>query len=263
MPPQLTPFYRPLTRLAESQLFVQILRLTFNRFVRASRWSSEPLLHRALFLCGIALNEQQRRDEERAEALAHQRAATAPFRFIEHAESEGIGALLVQLESRIDNAFFGDLLTWTQRQYREALERQRGSSDCARSQQSSAQSVATKSATMSKSERSKIAEQKRQAALERVSAATCGRQMACKRCLPADEAPPTIVQNSTSSLSLRRAAAKDGAHKNDGLEDRRAKAPSGARARECGCGRATKNNPRNTVLLCQLAKPLRKLITWS
>ncbi|KAI6207263.1 E3 ubiquitin-protein ligase [Aphelenchoides fujianensis] len=161
--PLLQPFFRPLTRLAECRLFCQLLRVVFERFIKGSRWASEPLLFRALFLCGIALNEQQRRDDEREEASAHQRQLPPEFLFVQNAEAEGLGGLLQRLESRIDANVFGDLLWWTTEKYKAAVKRTKGSSSSAAEPAASA-----RAARPDKPSKGEVAAQKRQQAMERM-----------------------------------------------------------------------------------------------
>jgi hypothetical protein len=94
--------------------------MNFDRYLKTSRFSSEGLLHRALFLCGIALNEQLRVEDERDEALAHQRQTTPErFHFIEHAEQLNLLDKLKTLEARVDPELFGNLVWWTIQRYKE------------------------------------------------------------------------------------------------------------------------------------------------
>uniref|UniRef100_A0A915DHW0 E3 ubiquitin-protein ligase n=1 Tax=Ditylenchus dipsaci TaxID=166011 RepID=A0A915DHW0_9BILA len=59
IPPKFSPFFKPVTRLAESDLFVKLLRVVFERVAKRSRFASDGCFHRALFLTAMALNEQQ------------------------------------------------------------------------------------------------------------------------------------------------------------------------------------------------------------
>ncbi|KAI6219878.1 E3 ubiquitin-protein ligase [Aphelenchoides besseyi] len=168
MGPQLQPFYRPLTRLAESRLFLQLIRVVFERFIKGSRWSTESLFHSALFLCGIALNEQQRRDDERDEAKAHQRQIPPEFRFVQNAEAEGLGTLFQRLESRIDTQIFGDLLWLTSERYKEAVKRVQGPNSSTLSPPTEPVEQQPAPKVANKQSKSGIAVLKRQAAMERM-----------------------------------------------------------------------------------------------
>lgn len=98
VPPPFEPFYEPILNVLESPLFVKLIRAVFERFAKRSRFSSEPLLHRALFLCGIALNEQE-----------NQSSNGKAFKFIERAEEEGLLDLLHKLDGlKIES--YGDLV---------------------------------------------------------------------------------------------------------------------------------------------------------
>lgn len=154
-------------RLGESQLLVQLIAMNFDRYLKSSRFSSEGLLHRALFLCGIALNEQLRVEDERDEALANQRQAPERFRFIEHAENLNLLDKLKALEPRVDAELFGNLIWWSIKRYKEAQVRyHNGNVGTQSSEKSQESSVNEKS---NKSEKAEIAARKRQQAMERVS----------------------------------------------------------------------------------------------
>lgn len=82
----------------ESPLFVKLIKAVFERFLKRSRFSSEPLLHRGLFLVGMALNEQNK-------CLNNGK----PFKFIEFGEQEGILELLARLDA-LKEETHGDLI---------------------------------------------------------------------------------------------------------------------------------------------------------
>ncbi|KAI6183003.1 E3 ubiquitin-protein ligase [Aphelenchoides bicaudatus] len=150
--PKFEPFFAPIVRLAESKLLVQIISMNFDRYLKSSRFSSEGLLHRALFLCGIALNEQLRIENERDEAFAHQRQAPERFRFIEHAEE------LKLLDKH--------LVWWTIQRYKEAQMRYHNGNVGVLSSEKSQEVDETEKSN--KSEKAEIAARKRQQAMERM-----------------------------------------------------------------------------------------------
>jgi hypothetical protein len=140
--------------------------MNFDRYLKSSRFSSEGLLHRVLFLCGIALNEQLRVEDERDEALAHQRQSTPErFRFIEHAEQLNLLDKLKALEAKVDAELFGDLIWWIIQRYSEAQTRYGNAS----TQTIDKPQESTTPDKNNKAEKAEIAARKRQQAMERVS----------------------------------------------------------------------------------------------
>ena len=89
-PIEFQEFFEPITKLFESDLFVRILSLILARFEKHSRYSSDGLLHRCLYLIGMGLNEQE---------LNHKRSV--PFSFLEKAESAEVFKLLKNLEGKV------------------------------------------------------------------------------------------------------------------------------------------------------------------
>jgi hypothetical protein len=139
--------------------------MILDRHLKSSRFSSEGLLHRALFLCGIALREQLKVEDERDEALAHQRQAPERFRFIEFANKMQILDKLKKLESKAEAEVFGDLIWWTIQKYNEAQSRCTQSVHASTSEKSQDK---PDSETINKAEKSELAARKRQLAMEKV-----------------------------------------------------------------------------------------------
>ena len=84
-----------------SPLFAKLVRVVFERFAKRSRFASDSLLHRALFLTGMALNEQLREDVEETQ------------NFTTVAKDEGILELMTALEGKPEVEVHADLLWWT------------------------------------------------------------------------------------------------------------------------------------------------------
>lgn len=101
LPPLFEPFYQPITRIVASPLFVKLLRIVFERFAKRSRFASDSLLHRALYLTGMALNEQLREDN-----------GEGPV-FTAVAKQDGLLELMSALEGKPEVEVHADLLWWT------------------------------------------------------------------------------------------------------------------------------------------------------
>jgi hypothetical protein len=165
--PRFEPFFAPLVQLAESKIYVQLIAITFDRYLKSSRFSSEALLHRALFMCGIGLNEQLRALDDRDEAIAHQRQTPARFRFIEHGDELDLLAKLQSLEKKVDAEVYGDLVWWAAQRYKEAQARYYNGSSLVAQQEGSQERDPVSNAN--KSEKAEIAARKRQQAMDRVN----------------------------------------------------------------------------------------------
>lgn len=139
----------------------------FDRYLKSSRFSSEGLLHRVLFLCGIALNEQIRIEDERDKALAHQRQAPERFKFIEHAEQLNLLDKLKKLEAKADSSVFGDLIWWMIQRYNEAQLRYHNGNVGPQLREKPQETITSDESK--KPNKSDIAAKKRQQAMERVS----------------------------------------------------------------------------------------------
>lgn len=101
--PKLKPFYAPMLRVFESDLFVKLLRVVFERYSKRSRFASESLVQRALFLMGMALNEQK-------SALNDKRQ----FGFLDLAVKEDLMMFLGKINDKQTNNTYSDLLWWIQ-----------------------------------------------------------------------------------------------------------------------------------------------------
>ncbi|VDK50441.1 unnamed protein product [Gongylonema pulchrum] len=60
MPPQFEPFFEPIINLLCSKMMMQLIRVVLCRVAKRSRYASDGLLHRVLYLVGMGLNEQIR-----------------------------------------------------------------------------------------------------------------------------------------------------------------------------------------------------------
>uniref|UniRef100_A0A8R1I2W7 E3 ubiquitin-protein ligase n=1 Tax=Caenorhabditis japonica TaxID=281687 RepID=A0A8R1I2W7_CAEJA len=58
--PDFTPFFENIPSLLKSPVLIHVLRLTIDRTTRRSRYSSDRVFHKALYLIGIALNEEEK-----------------------------------------------------------------------------------------------------------------------------------------------------------------------------------------------------------
>uniref|UniRef100_A0A183C9E3 E3 ubiquitin-protein ligase n=1 Tax=Globodera pallida TaxID=36090 RepID=A0A183C9E3_GLOPA len=108
MPPPFAPFFAPLLRIMESDLFVKLIRVVFERVAKRSRFVSDGLFYRTLFLTGMALNEQK---------SAHLRNES--FNFLRMAKAEGIFDFLVRLQDKPEAEAHNDLLWWIMKHYSE------------------------------------------------------------------------------------------------------------------------------------------------
>lgn len=100
--PKFTKFFRPVLRLFESYTFIKLIRVVYERISKRSRFVSDGLLHRALFLTGMALNEQKRIINEKDET----------FCFWERAKEEKLFEFLSKLENKPEVETHASLLWW-------------------------------------------------------------------------------------------------------------------------------------------------------
>ncbi|KAI1713887.1 ATP-dependent clp protease adaptor protein clpS domain-containing protein [Ditylenchus destructor] len=112
MPPNFAPFFKPIVRLAECELFIKLLRVIFERVGKRSRFSNDGCFHRALFLTGMALNEQQRAMDNGEE-----------FGFIHKAETESLLSLMTNLQNKPEGETHADLLACIIQKYQQLNNR--------------------------------------------------------------------------------------------------------------------------------------------
>lgn len=103
LPIKFTKFFKPILRLFESYTLIRLIRVVFERISKRSRFVSDGLFHRALFLTGMALNEQKRVFEEKEDV---------PFYFWERAKEEKLFDFLSKLENRPEVEAHANLLWW-------------------------------------------------------------------------------------------------------------------------------------------------------
>uniref|UniRef100_F1KVN5 E3 ubiquitin-protein ligase n=1 Tax=Ascaris suum TaxID=6253 RepID=F1KVN5_ASCSU len=102
--PSFEPFFRPITSLLRSSVLLTLIRTIIERTAKRSRYSSDALFHRALFLIGMGLVEQ---------------ADNNKFDFIRAADESAIFELLEKLNGKPEVRANADLLAWTVQRYRE------------------------------------------------------------------------------------------------------------------------------------------------
>ncbi|ETN84892.1 ATP-dependent Clp protease adaptor protein ClpS [Necator americanus] len=99
------PFFAPAKNILKTPCLIKILKLVLDRTGKRSRFSSDRLLHRALYLIGMALHEQTRDPRD--------------FLFTEVAEKEELFRSLESLSGSSEVATHADLLWWTIQKYKE------------------------------------------------------------------------------------------------------------------------------------------------
>ncbi|RCN38051.1 hypothetical protein ANCCAN_16040 [Ancylostoma caninum] len=104
-PCEFEPFFAPARNILKTPCLIKILKIVLDRTGKRSRFSSDRLLHRALYLIGMALHEQTR--DPRG------------FLFTEVAEKEELLRSLESLSGSSEVATHADLLWWTIQKYKE------------------------------------------------------------------------------------------------------------------------------------------------
>ncbi|VIO97030.1 Zinc finger in N-recognin family protein [Brugia malayi] len=102
MPPQFESFFAPIINLLRSKMMMQLIRIVLDRTARRSRYSSDGLLHRILFLVGMGLNEQ---------------TINSNFDFIGCAEEANIFTLMKNLNGKPESEPHADLLGYLLQRY--------------------------------------------------------------------------------------------------------------------------------------------------
>lgn len=105
VPCEFEPFFIPIRNILKTPCLIKILKLVLDRTGKRSRFSSDRLLHRALYLIGMALHEQAR--------------DLKGFPFIEIAAREELLQSLESLAGSAEVASHADLLWWTIEHYKQ------------------------------------------------------------------------------------------------------------------------------------------------
>uniref|UniRef100_A0A158Q8Z9 E3 ubiquitin-protein ligase n=1 Tax=Elaeophora elaphi TaxID=1147741 RepID=A0A158Q8Z9_9BILA len=111
MPPQFEPFYAPIVNLLLSKMMMQLLCIVLERTARRSRYSSDGLLHRVLFLVGMGLNEQ---------------AMNKNFDFVGCAEKADVFTLMKNLIGKPESEPHADLLEYLLELYQKTKSESQG-----------------------------------------------------------------------------------------------------------------------------------------
>ena len=85
----------------ESEVFIKLMRVIVERMSKRSRFVSDGLFYRALFLLGMSLNEQKRAYEDGKE-----------FKFLQMARIEGLFGTLERIFEKSEVETHNDLLWW-------------------------------------------------------------------------------------------------------------------------------------------------------
>uniref|UniRef100_A0A158R6B5 E3 ubiquitin-protein ligase n=1 Tax=Syphacia muris TaxID=451379 RepID=A0A158R6B5_9BILA len=102
VPPEFEPFFAPIRNLLLSPVLIRIVRVILERTAKRSRYSSDGLLHRALYIVGLGLNEQIVDDK---------------FDFVNEAEKEDILRLMELLAGKAEASVNTDLLGYLIERY--------------------------------------------------------------------------------------------------------------------------------------------------
>lgn len=116
LPPPFTRFFAPLLQvknlrfirnrkyifqIMESDIFINLLHVIVERVNKRSRFASDGLFYRTLFLLGMSLNEQKRAHTEGKE-----------FKFLQKSNASGIFETLERMMNRPEVETHVDLLWW-------------------------------------------------------------------------------------------------------------------------------------------------------
>lgn len=110
--PEFLPFFENIPLLLKSNILLHVFRIVIDRTSRRSRFSSDRVFHKVLYLIGIALNEEER---------------DASFGFTKKAEEFiGLLALLEGLLGKPESAICPTLLEVTVEKYRKLMKMKAG-----------------------------------------------------------------------------------------------------------------------------------------
>lgn len=101
--PKFTKFFKPILRIFESYTFIKLNHIVFKRVGKENVITSDKILHRALFLVGMALNEQIRSIEENENET---------LRFLERANEEKLFESILKLKNQFEVEMLANLLWW-------------------------------------------------------------------------------------------------------------------------------------------------------
>uniref|UniRef100_A0A914Y631 E3 ubiquitin-protein ligase n=1 Tax=Panagrolaimus superbus TaxID=310955 RepID=A0A914Y631_9BILA len=104
IPPEFETFFEPILRILDNGLFIRLLYFIINRFQKRSRYSSEGLFHRGLFLIGMAMNEQIQRHKKGD--------PEKELNFVDQAEEIGIFNILRDLSGKSEAESHQNLILW-------------------------------------------------------------------------------------------------------------------------------------------------------
>uniref|UniRef100_A0A1I8B9X3 E3 ubiquitin-protein ligase n=1 Tax=Meloidogyne hapla TaxID=6305 RepID=A0A1I8B9X3_MELHA len=148
LPPPFSRFFAPILKIMESDVFIKLIHTIIERTTRRSRFVSDQLFYRAIFLLGMALNEQKR-----ANSQGHE------FNFIKMATKEGIFDKLERMMNKSELESHSDFLWWIVTNYKSL---------CVQKQDETKHSEKKVECTSGPSQKAAMAAKTRQLALERM-----------------------------------------------------------------------------------------------
>uniref|UniRef100_A0AC35FZC7 E3 ubiquitin-protein ligase n=1 Tax=Panagrolaimus sp. PS1159 TaxID=55785 RepID=A0AC35FZC7_9BILA len=101
--PEFEPFFEPILRIFDNPLFIRLLFYIISRFQKRSRYSSDLLFHRGLFLIGMAMNEEIELRKKNSEKMLN---------FVAQAETIGIFSILRDLSGKSEAESHQNLILW-------------------------------------------------------------------------------------------------------------------------------------------------------
>ncbi|CAI4229946.1 unnamed protein product [Auanema sp. JU1783] len=106
IPCEFEHFFAPIIELLRCKTVIRVCKVVIDRCLKCHRFSSDRLLHRALFLIGMGLQEQER-------------STNNSFDYVSQANEEG----LLQLLEKVHDAHFSqthhDLVWWTMTKFKQ------------------------------------------------------------------------------------------------------------------------------------------------
>uniref|UniRef100_A0A1I7TK99 E3 ubiquitin-protein ligase n=1 Tax=Caenorhabditis tropicalis TaxID=1561998 RepID=A0A1I7TK99_9PELO len=149
--PDFLPLFEKIPSILTSNVLIHIFRLVINRTTRRSRFSSDRLFHKVLYLIGIALNEEEK---------------DVSFGFTQKAEGMiGLLSLLEGLVGKQESSICPILLEVTVEKYRKLMNAKVGSSEKA----TCGEQKPEQSAAEMKAKRAARAAEMRQKAMAKIS----------------------------------------------------------------------------------------------
>ncbi|PAV65136.1 hypothetical protein WR25_18491 [Diploscapter pachys] len=146
-----TPFFAPVRELLCCRTLIRTCRIILERTARKSRFTSDRLFHRALWVIAMALNEEE---------------ADPSFRYVSRGEEEQLLKAMEALSGSPESTSFADLLWWTIKKYKSIL----GSNDANQTgNQPETEQSSAKPAEDEKAKKQAIAAKMRAQALAKMS----------------------------------------------------------------------------------------------